>query len=926
MTQRPLPAALRWVPRWRAAARIARRDAGRHRGRTALVATLVALPLIAGAAGLVLLRSTEPSDAAIVRDTLGSTAQARITLECAGDYVPRPGRDGVLCTGSGEPVPRTAREMDAAFTRALPEGSAVVPVSIAPVDYVAGAESQPSRPYAEIDLAGLGTLAALDEGRVPAEPSEVLVSGHMARSALVDVGDRVVLRTATPGKPGSAPQVELTVVGIGRVGAGVPADFVGYPGTALDPFADALQPRTWYVTGDAPVLAEHAELLYPLGLEVLSRDLVLPPEARLAPSGGMVNLEVVTGNYISASAVVVTIVALLVLLEAVLLIGPAFVVGARRETRNLALVAATGGEPSDLRRIVLATGLVVGGGAAAGGTVVGAALGAALVPLLRTQDIYVPDVALPVLELVALTLAGTAVAVAAAWLPARQAARTDVVAALSGRRPVATDRRRAPVAGLVLLGAGITAVLVGTLTGWGLVLLLGVLALELGIIGTAGSVVGRLARAAHRTGPALRFALRDADRHRARTAPALAAIIAATAVVAAGLTYQASLEAHDQRLTPPQAAVGTLLVGLHPPLADGATEIDPAAVREHVASAPWAVSVAEYAANLVDALGDVAVVKVRSPIPPRSLLSGSIEPLRPAGEQCPQQEQDVDPRCGGDVWAWSPFMYASEDFAVLVDDGDVVRALDLPDAAKVAESLADEHAVVASGRDLWTEPDGSTAVHLRVPGEDGSVVVPAVAHPWGEWTYPLILPPGVVEKIGWTSATVGIVVPATADVSAIEESAIWRLPEVPGIEGWPGVVTEPPTGSSSRVVALIGAAALLSVLATWIVVGLAASESRPDLATISAVGASPRTRRALAGAQAGVLAVVGTGLGLAAGVLFGGVLVLSERVRDDGTGWAWHLDLPWALLTLLACTAPLLAISGAALATRSRLPLTRRLA
>ena len=49
------------------------------------------------------------------------------------------------------------------------------------------------------------------------------------------------------------------------------------------------------------------------------------------------------------------------LLEVVLLAGAAFAVGARRQTRELGLVGASGGSARHVRRIVLAQGLVLGG-------------------------------------------------------------------------------------------------------------------------------------------------------------------------------------------------------------------------------------------------------------------------------------------------------------------------------------------------------------------------------------------------------------------------------------------------------------------------------------------------------------------------------------------------------------------------------------
>jgi putative ABC transport system permease protein len=60
----------------------------------------------------------------------------------------------------------------------------------------------------------------------------------------------------------------------------------------------------------------------------------------------------------------ISLVVGMVLLEIILLAGPAFAVGAKRRSRELALLASTGGERRDVRRTVLASGVVLG---AAGG-------------------------------------------------------------------------------------------------------------------------------------------------------------------------------------------------------------------------------------------------------------------------------------------------------------------------------------------------------------------------------------------------------------------------------------------------------------------------------------------------------------------------------------------------------------------------------
>ena len=79
------------------------------------------------------------------------------------------------------------------------------------------------------------------------------------------------------------------------------------------------------------------------------------------------------------------------LLEVVLLAGTAFAVGARRQTRELGLVAAGGGTGRHVRRIVLAQGLTLGALGAAGGVLAGSAIAIAARPLWERLDDGVID-------------------------------------------------------------------------------------------------------------------------------------------------------------------------------------------------------------------------------------------------------------------------------------------------------------------------------------------------------------------------------------------------------------------------------------------------------------------------------------------------------------------------------------------------------
>ena len=88
---------------------------------------------------------------------------------------------------------------------------------------------------------------------------------------------------------------------------------------------------------------------------------------------------------------------------------------------------------------------------------------------------------------------------------------------------------------------------------------------------------------------------------------------------------------------------------------------------------------------------------------------------------------------------------------------------------------------------------------------------------------------------------------------------------------------------ASRIVQLVlaGLGALLMLGGTLTATFLALSDARPDLATLSAIGASPRTRRRVAAAYALVVGVVGAVLGALVGFI-PGVAVSYPLTRIDG--------------------------------------------
>jgi putative ABC transport system permease protein len=108
---------------------------------------------------------------------------------------------------------------------------------------------------------------------------------------------------------------------------------------------------------------------------------------------------------------------------------------------------------------------------------------------------------------------------------------------------------------------------------------------------------------------------------------------------------------------------------------------------------------------------------------------------------------------------------------------------------------------------------------------------------------------------------------------------------------------------------------------------LALNDARPDLATLSAVGARTRTRRGIAAAYAIVVAL----LGAIPGAIIGFVPGIAVSYPLTAEGWparddvaSHYLEIPWTLIGVVVVGLPLLIALIVAVTTRSRLPMVAR--
>ena len=368
-------------------------------------------------------------------------------------------------------------------------------------------------------------------GRAPRGRGEILATPELLERTGAAVGGRLAL---------SEPERELRIVGVAREAGtrgaeavyALPGTLIGVPGglPADNAFATA------YAVGAEPLTWREVLALNRRGVQAYDRTIVAHPPPRAAvPYYAEVGME--EGGSADALFTILAGVAILGLaaLEVILLAGAAFAVGARRQRRSLALLAATGASPRHVRLVVLGGGLVLGVVAAVAG-VAGGILAAALarVPLERYADAAFARFDVRPLELLAVASLAVVTGLLAAVVPARAAARQDVVAGLGGR---GTRAERSPVraraAGVALAVLGVAAAAAGSLwtaarqagglgTGQGYavaVLIAGGSALAvIGLVVLSPAIMGFAGRLGGSFPPAARLALRDAARHR-RAAP-----------------------------------------------------------------------------------------------------------------------------------------------------------------------------------------------------------------------------------------------------------------------------------------------------------------------------------------------------------------------------------------------------------------------
>jgi putative ABC transport system permease protein len=847
-----------------AALRIARRDAWRHKARSSLVVLMIALPVLGLTSADVLARTYQLSPTEKLDRSIGQADAALLILGGGRVEQGLTMDDGIQTTSKpheaaappqGSPAYRALERRALAL---LPAGSRVIDDIGAQGQVTAGGRVV-SASLSSLNLADPLTRGITDlrSGRFPSTTSEVVVTAPLAARLGLHIGSTVTVAgrglTVTGLVVSPSALKELGVIGM-------PGSLPTKGGTYTQLVATHL-PVTW------PMV----QRLNRLGVAATSRYVVAHPPAVVPQIGGRIGED-------PATIGLATVAIGLAVLEVVLLAGAAFAVGARRARRYLALVSATGGQPGDVRNIVLAGGLVLGTAGAVIGVVGGVATARGLIPVLNHFAHHAPgSFDVRPLELLAVVVLGIVTGLIASVLPARAAGKVDVVAALTGRRGVVTTARRVPVIGL-------SGVVVGALiAGYGAhppvrftAILVGAVISELGFVMCAPAFVGLAGRLAKWAPLSPRLALRDAARHRGRSGPAVAAIMAAIAGSIAVSTYFVSSDATNRAGYQPQARIGQTVLRADTPHAAAAPEFQAA-----LASVP----------SILGATGTL-------PVPTSDCFTSS--------------------RCSSAAVGW-PDVASSQPSTVAVGGSALLATLaGRPDPAGAHALASGSVVALDSSRtgDMATATGAGGRPSLQVDG-DSRLRLPVYVEGVGRAgsLVGAVISPATARSLGVSVVTTDFLTRTSRTPSQAQQdkaqAALGSLGATVYVER--GYVS---SGITAGLLVLLAVSAVVTLGATGITTGLSVAESRPDLTTLSAVGAAPLTRRLVVASQSATVALLGAVLGVLSG------LIPAWAVVEGRTGMTFAL--PWQTIGLSIAAIPLLAVLITSAFVRTPSTLVRR--
>ena len=583
------------------------------------------------------------------------------------------------------------------------------------------------------------------------------------------------------------------------------------------------------------------------------------PGAPLASFGSQLQspASVARSNPLNPETISLAALVLGMLLIALVSVG-GFTVLAQRRMRSFGMLEATGATDRHVRLVVSANGTVVGVAGAVLGFVLGLVAWLAYRPSLEQSAHHLIAVtALPWTVVISAMVLAVVAAYLAAARPARAITKVPIVQALSGRPAPPRQIHRSALPGIVFLV--LAFVLLGYSggtnhgngSGGAPELLFGLVLLIPGLILLAPFFLTLAARLGRRAPIAIRLALRDLARYRARSGSALAAIsvgvlIAVIVVLAASSRYGNVLDYVGPNLASNQ-------ITLYPSLPPKGQLL----VRRNAQGVPVPI-------------GNNHPVETATPA---QLAAGARQIAKGLGAQLIALER---PRAGingiegGRNWSGSIYVATPQ---LLAAYG--ITPAEISPNADILSSRPGLSGV--SGLVLDYASGGKSAVGPSAPGGGALHLCTAAT---------ACLAQPVIQQVG--ALPRGTSAPNTV----ITEHAMREFHIATGSADWLVQGTQPFTASqisSARLTAsttqlaveakndqptssaVIGSATLFGIVIALGVlgmsVGLVRSETAGDLRTLAATGASSATRRTLTAVTAGALGLLGALLGVGGGYI-----------------------------------------------------------
>ncbi|MET9655924.1 ABC transporter permease [Streptomyces sp. NPDC006510] len=940
---------------WRAALRIARRDAMRSKGRSALVVAMIAVPVLGVTALDVTYRSVTPTTAEKLTVDMGS-ADALFSDQRIGPIEQMPEAESYDQVDENAPVDDTGPPIDISTT--FPKGSRAISIQSVPASITTGYG------IANTDIYEFRTSDKLARGKIdlvrgefPHGMNEVAATEPFLKSTGLHVGSVTTVRNS--GK-------KYTITGVVEQPDTLSAEALyADPGAVIAPWqARSDQDKTvlppnardkdWLVKGPEGVgiTWPHVMAANKSGILVKSRQVVLDPPPDSEVPLTRKNRDHYAESPEELSAPLITVVAMAVL-EIVLLAGPAFAVGARRSRRQLGLLGTCGGDRRHVRAVVLGGGLVLGGIGAVTGVVVGLGATALFRPMIEEWAGHrFGSLALNPTELLIIAAIGLVTGLLAAFAPAIVASRQSVLESLTGRRGVRRSSRVLPVLGTCVLAIGCGVAIYGGTAGDSSLVAGGSVAAELGLLACIPVIVGFLGRLGRRLPLSPRLALRDAARNRGRTAPAVAAVMAAVAGSVAIATYMASSTAEYEFDYIPSLNEGTVVLSsadteaaARLPQARAAVERNMAVTGGHADfRRVWAGSNCDLYSGEENSCGSLELVRPTGKAHVCPLTGKGAKELAARLSADEHKKLMRSPACLTDLMSSGLFNTGASSI-VVADEAMLSTYVKLDDPA-AAEALAAGTPVLLN--EVYAKNGEVTlkAVHRyskedkqnwrQHPGKPRTTTetLKAYVAPEKYAATPginMILPQRTAERLGLHTEVGGSVYAVAHSPTEAEMQRTDGAIEQAGGGLWVQSESGPGGDDDSMLLILTLFAGMVTLGAAAITTGLAKADAEADLNTLSAVGAPPGVRRKLSGFQCVVVALTGVVLGTLAGLVPAVALRLVDlrqalhTMRLEPTESAYTpIVLPWPTLGLLVVGVPLLAGLLATALTRSRLALARR--